>query len=133
MRDNRNRSDKSNTNGRAVSVTHDFGKTWIIHSTDHGALPEPVCMASLLSHTLSNGEKVLFFSNPNSKRRREMMTVRVSLDDGKTWPTERSILLDVKGERTVQWQWLMTTPWESFTSPLARTWSFRRLNLRNLG
>ena len=54
-------------------------------------------MASLLSHTLSNGEKVLFFSNPNSKRRREMMTVRVSLDDGKTWPTERSILLDVKG------------------------------------
>ena len=97
MRDNRNRSDKSNTNGRAVSVTHDFGKTWIIHSTDHGALPEPVCMASLLSHTLSNGEKVLFFSNPNSKRRREMMTVRVSLDDGKTWPTERSILLDVKG------------------------------------
>lgn len=95
MRDNRNRSDKSDTNGRAVGVTKDRGKTWSVHSSDHGTLPEPVCMASLLSHELTDGRRVLFFSNPNSKHRREKMTVRMSLDQGKTWP--KSILLDRKG------------------------------------
>ena len=95
IRDNRNRKDKSKTNGRAVSVTNDMGKTWKVHSSDHGALPEPVCMASLISHDLKNGGRVLFFSNPNSKYKREKMTVRMSLDQGKTWP--KSILLDQKG------------------------------------
>ena len=95
MRDNRNRSDKSNTNGRAVSITKDLGKTWKVHASDHGTLPEPVCMASLISHDLADGRRVLFFSNPNSKHRREKMTVRMSLDQGKTWP--KSILLDQKG------------------------------------
>ena len=98
MRDNRNRKDKSQTNGRAVSVTRDLGKTWRLHSSDHDALPEPVCMASLLGYTLGNGKTLLFFSNPNSKHRRERMTVRISLDDGKTWPAERFILLDKVGE-----------------------------------
>lgn len=97
MRDNRNRKDKSETNGRAVSVTQDKGKTWSRHASDHGALPEPVCMASLIAHRLNDGRHVLFFSNPNSKTKRENMTVRVSLDDGKTWPSHRQILLDKKG------------------------------------
>ena len=95
IRDNRNRLDKSKTNGRAVSVTKDMGKTWQVHSSDHGALPEPVCMASLISHDLKDGRRILFFSNPNSKYKREKMTVRMSLDQGKTWP--QSILLDDKG------------------------------------
>ncbi|MEC9008679.1 MAG: sialidase family protein, partial [Planctomycetota bacterium] len=70
MRDNRNRKDKSSTNGRAVSVTSDLGKTWKVHSSDHGSLPEPVCMASLVSHRLKDGRTVLFFSNPHHKSRR---------------------------------------------------------------
>ncbi len=97
MRDNRNRHDKSATNGRAVSVTRDLGKSWSVHSSDHGALPEPVCMASLISHVLPDGRRVLFFSNPNSKTQRRGMTVRVSLDDGKTWPQEQQICLDDDG------------------------------------
>lgn len=97
IRDNRNRKDKSTTNGRAVSVTADRGKTWTVHSSDHGALPEPVCMASLIGHTLPDGRRVLFFSNPNSMTRRERMTVRISLDDGQTWPADNAILLDQRG------------------------------------
>lgn len=97
MRANRNRKDKTETNGRAISVTKDRGKTWKVHSSDHGALPEPVCMASLISHTLPDGRHVLFFSNPNSKTHRVNMTVRVSLDEGKTWPAKRQVLLDKKG------------------------------------
>jgi len=95
IRDNRNRTDKSETNGRAVSVTRDLGKTWGVHSSDHKSLPEPVCMASLISHKLKDGRTVLFFSNPNHKSKRRNMTVRMSLDDGKTWT--KQIVLDKDG------------------------------------
>ncbi|MGI9455001.1 MAG: sulfatase-like hydrolase/transferase [Aeoliella sp.] len=97
MRDNRNRRDKSDTNGRAVSVTADRGQTWKVHSSDHGALPEPVCMASLISHVLPDDRRVLFFSNPNSKTHRRNMAVRMSLDDGNSWPPDKQILLDHRG------------------------------------
>lgn len=97
MRDNRNRGDRSASNGRAVSVTSDRGRSWKVHPSDHGALPEPVCMASLIQHTLPNGRHVLFFSNPASKTHRRRMTVRVSLDDGVTWPESRQVVLDERG------------------------------------
>ena len=97
MRDNRNRNDKSRKNGRAVSVTDNFGKTWTTHKTDHRALREPVCMASLISHTRRDGQHVLVFSNPNSKTSRKRMTVQFSFDDGATWPREHHVLLDERG------------------------------------
>ena len=94
MRDNRNRTDKGETNGRAVSLTRDVGATWEIHPADHGALPEPVCMASLISHRLPDGKTVLLFSNPNDKEKRRKITIQASLDEGKTWPVEHRVLLD---------------------------------------
>ncbi len=97
MRDNRNRNDTSATNGRAVSTTADLGTTWQVHPTDHQALPEPVCMASLISHRLPDGRHVLFFSNPASRMKRSTMTVRASLDDGCTWPPSHQLLLDRNG------------------------------------
>ena len=95
MRDNRNRKDKSDSNGRAVSVTKDLGEHWNVHSSDHKQLPEPVCMASLISHSLPDARKVLFFSNPNHKSKRKNMAVQLSLDQGKTW--SKKILLDRNG------------------------------------
>lgn len=94
MRDNRNREDKSETNGRALSVTSDLGATWTVHPADHGALPEPTCMASMISHTLADGRHVLLFSNPRDKKARRNITLQASFDDGKTWPEEHRILLD---------------------------------------
>ena len=94
MRDNRNRADKGATNGRAVSVTRDLGTTWEIHPADHGALPEPVCMASLISHRLPDGRSVLLFSNPHDKEKRRNLTIQASLDGGKTWLAEHRVLLD---------------------------------------
>ena len=93
MRDNRNRADKSGTNGRAIAHTKDLGKSWVSHSTDHSALPEPVCMASLIADPYRKG--TVYFSNPNNKRSRSHMTLRRSTDDGKTWSSQ--ILLDTKG------------------------------------
>jgi sialidase-1 len=94
MRDNRNGSDKGDTNGRAVSLTRDLGATWQIHPADHGVLPEPVCMASLISHRLPDGRTVLLFSNPRDKEKRRNLTIQASLDGGKTWAAEHRVLLD---------------------------------------
>jgi len=97
MRDNRNHADKSDTNGRAMAVTKDLGKTWAVHPADHGALPEPVCMASMISHTLPDGKHVLIFSNPHHRLGRKEMTIQLSFDDGKTWPEAHHLLLDSEG------------------------------------
>ncbi len=97
MRDNRNGSDKSDTNGRAVAVTYDLGKTWTTHSTSNGALPEPTCMASIIKEKfVVNGEKrnLVLFSNPNSKYGRHHMTIKASFDDGESWPVKSQKLID---------------------------------------
>ncbi len=89
MRDDRNRRIKDETNGRAVAVTSDFGKTWKLHPSSNSALPEPNCMASLIDADVQiEGEQqqILFFSNPNSKESRTNMTIKASLDGGHTWP-----------------------------------------------
>lgn len=97
MRDNRNRTDKSATNGRAMALTRDLGKSWTVHPADRGALPEPVCMASMISHTLPGGRHILIFSNPRNKNARRDMTLQLSFDDGRTWPAKHHLLLDAKG------------------------------------
>ncbi len=97
IRDNRNRQDNSATNGRAVRVTRDLGQTWQVHPTNHGALIEPVCMGSIHKHVYTEKGKqksLLLFVNPNSKTKREKITLKVSFDDGKTWPKNHQILLD---------------------------------------
>jgi len=97
IRDNRNRKDTTVANGRAVCVTSDLGQTWQVHPTNHGTLIEPVCMASIHKHIYTeNGKQksMLLFVNPNSKTKREKITLKVSFDDGKTWPQKHQILLD---------------------------------------
>jgi len=96
MRDDRNRSDKGDTNGRAVAVTSDLGKTWTVHPSSNSALREPNCMASLISaDVIVNGmpKQVLFFSNPNDKNSRVKMTIKASTDQGLTWPETSQIEL----------------------------------------
>jgi sialidase-1 len=96
MRDDRNRQDKSETNGRAVSTTNDMGKTWQVHPTSNSALPEPNCMASLIRADIiieGKMKSVLFFSNPASKTNRADMTIKASLDDGLTWPEKYQLLI----------------------------------------
>lgn len=74
--------------GRRVFTTSDLGKTWKAHPSDM-TLREPVCMASLISGP-EKGQ--LLFSNPDSDKSRDHMTVKMSLDGGITWPY--SLLLD---------------------------------------
>lgn len=88
MRDDRNRLVKDESNGRAVAVTSDMGRTWTIHPSSNSALPEPTCMASLIAEdVMLKGEKkkILFFSNPDNKNIRANMTIKASLDEGLSW------------------------------------------------
>ena len=90
MRDNRGGS-------RAVMTTADLGKTWQNHPSSRSALREPVCMASLLAVKAKDnvlGRDLLLFSNPDTTRGRNMITLKASLDGGLTWPEEYQILLD---------------------------------------
>ncbi len=89
MRDNRNGKDKGANNGRSVYITRDMGQTWTEHFSSRGALPEPVCMASLVRFCSKKDgfkESVLLFSNPDSKYARDHMTIKASLDEGISWP-----------------------------------------------
>tara|TARA_B110000263_G_C15309088_1_gene512030 strand:- start:520 stop:1773 length:1254 start_codon:yes stop_codon:yes gene_type:complete len=98
MRDNRNRKEKGEKNGRAITVTYDLGETWTEQTTSHGALIESFCMASIHRHNYKDkmGEKksILLFSNPNSKYKRHKQTIKVSFDDGLTWPEKYWMELD---------------------------------------
>lgn len=90
MRDNRGGS-------RAVSTTKDFGRTWQEHPSNRGALQEPVCMASLIQVKANDnitGKDLLLFSNPNTTKGRNHITIKASLDGGLTWPAEHQVLLD---------------------------------------
>ena len=71
-------------NRRQVAWSDDEGMTFS-PARDDAALIEPVCQASVLAPTgIEEGDPVLF-SNPASKKR-DHMTIRLSLDGGGTWP-----------------------------------------------
>ncbi len=103
MRNNRNRTIKGPKNGRAITTTTDLGETWQEHPSSQGALQESVCMASLLKHTyLENGDlkSVLIFSNPNIQEGpRRKTTIKISFDNGITWPEKNWMLLDEGNSR----------------------------------
>ena len=60
---------------------------------DDPTLVEPVCQASLIRYSWGGpGEKSrLLFSNPAHPKRRENLTVRLSDDEGRTWPVRKTI------------------------------------------
>jgi sialidase-1 len=76
-------------NCRAIATSADEGLTWSDVTLDR-ALVDPVCQASLLRYTLAaqDGKDRVLFSNPASTKR-ERMTVRLSYDEGRSWPVAR--------------------------------------------
>jgi len=83
--------DRSETT-RAVATSADGGITWskVTHAP---ALVEPICQASFLRYTIcpEHDRNRLLFSNPARAKTgdRRDMTVRISYDEGKTWPVSR--------------------------------------------
>lgn len=77
-------------NRRTHSISRDGGETWT-EPKDHPQLIEPVCQASILRCAWpKDGASVIAFANPASTKR-EKMTVRLSYDEGRTWPVANEI------------------------------------------
>ncbi len=90
MRDNRGRF-------RSVATTSDLGKTWTEHASSYNALPDPVCMASIIkARAKAKGESKdwVFFSNPNTSSGRFNISIKASPDLGESWPGDYVYLLD---------------------------------------
>lgn len=76
------------TGYRSISYSSDGGSTWTDPTFDD-ELGDPICQASILRYD----KKRILFSNPNppvSLKRgpRERMSIKLSSDNGETWPAE---------------------------------------------
>ena len=78
-------------NRRAIATSDDGGTTWSEVTLDE-VLIEPVCEAHVLRYTFpeADGKSRILFSNPAGTGRR-MMTVRMSRDEGQTWPVAKLV------------------------------------------
>lgn len=95
---------ESKANRRLVTVSKDGASGWSTPRFDD-ALPEPICMASLVRLSMrppSDKSRVLFCNPdnltrqdhkeaPGNNRDRKNLSVRLSYDEGKTWAVTKSI------------------------------------------
>jgi sialidase-1 len=72
---------------RLIATSRDGGVTWSAPKEDP-ALIEPVCQASIIR--VPGDAPRLLFSNPASTKR-EKLTLKLSLDEGRTWPVAREL------------------------------------------
>jgi sialidase-1 len=75
---------------RQIAISKNAGKTWSAIYPD-SALIEPVCEANLIQYKFPGKKECLVFSNPASTSSRAQMTVRLSYDNGKTWPSKKLV------------------------------------------
>ncbi|REK11224.1 MAG: exo-alpha-sialidase [Planctomycetota bacterium] len=96
---------ESSPNLRAVAISPDGATNWTRPRFDQ-ELPEPVCMASMCRFSLADeegGKNRLLFSNPHNLKRadgkeepgknrdRRNLTVKLSYDEGETWPVAKAL------------------------------------------
>ncbi len=89
---NNARSYEIDPDHRAIATSTDGGHTWSEAWFDQ-ELPEPTCQASFLRFTRSDSEDInrVIFSNPAHTSSRVNMTVKMSYDEGESWPVAKQI------------------------------------------
>lgn len=85
------RNQKGDIRQRILAFSDDGGENWAEVYFDP-QLPDPVCQGSILDIGKFNGKNILAHSNAADPQKRDNLTIRISMDEGKTW-TE-SILVD---------------------------------------
>lgn len=91
----------SKPNRKLITIGPDGASGWE-PSHFHDQLWEPICMASVIAHPAQPG--TLLFSNPHrlaidkngqeipaGRGKRENLTIKLSRDDGRTWPRQRTL------------------------------------------
>lgn len=79
------RNQKGDIRQRIVAISKNGGETWDKTYFDPN-LPDPVCEGSILSLGVKNGKYILAFCNAADTQNRDNLTLRISFDEGKTWP-----------------------------------------------
>ncbi len=79
------RNQKGDIKARIVALSSNGGETWDSVWFDKN-LPDPVCEGSILNTGKINGKNVLAFCNAASIKYRDSLTLRISYDEGRTWP-----------------------------------------------
>jgi len=81
---------RNTTGNRAIVLSRDNGNSWseIIYHKD---LIEPGCQGSCIRIRDTNGENIILFSNPEHPKERRNMTVKISYDNGKSWPRKKTV------------------------------------------
>jgi len=76
---------------RLIATSSDGGLTWSSAEYDQNLIG-PRCLASTLRYSWpEEGRSRVLFANPADKKSRVNMTVRLSYDEGRTWPVTRQI------------------------------------------
>ncbi len=78
---------------RKVAVSTDGGETWS-PLKDDPQLPEPQCMGSIFRYSdpLDGETSRILFSSPASQTARTLGIIRLSYDEGTTWPVSRVLV-----------------------------------------
>ena len=91
----------SKANRKIITTSPDGARNWT-KPIFHEQLWEPICMASIVAHPSKPG--TLIFSNPHTLKldkdgkevpvgrgKRENLSIKLSHDDGKTWPVNKTL------------------------------------------
>jgi sialidase-1 len=79
------RIQRGDIKARMVALSKNGGTTWDSIWIDNN-LPDPVCEGSILTIDQKNGKNTLAFCNAASITSRDNLTLRISYDEGRTWP-----------------------------------------------
>lgn len=85
-----NMRNASKSRHRQIAISRNAGKKWSTIYPDT-TLIEPVCEGNLIRYKFPGKKEALLFSNPASTTSRTQMTVRISYDNGKTWPLKKLV------------------------------------------
>ena len=82
---------KGNTKHRKTAISKDGGVTWSKLQDDPNLI-EPTCQASVLRYSWpEDGKSRIIFCNPATQKSRSNGVLRVSEDEGMTWPLSEKI------------------------------------------
>jgi sialidase-1 len=84
------RNQRGDIRQRIIGLSDDGGATWKETYFD-AQLPDPICQGSILTIAQKKGLFTLAFSNAADTKNRDNLTIRISQDDGRTWPISISV------------------------------------------
>lgn len=79
------RNQRGDVRQRIISLSDDGTASWKETYFD-SQLPDPICQGSILTIAQKKGAFTLAFSNAADTKNRDNLTIRISKDDGRTWP-----------------------------------------------